>query len=214
MVFHCSLSDSKSPQVSQTFLSILAVLNNAVVWMVSILLIFTPFRVFHTCVSLRFLTGVLVTASLFKSPGLFSVFWPILIILCVVWMVSTCSISKSSSSSSSYYYYYYYYYYFTPFRVFHTSISWWFFTRAWVTASFFKSPGLFSVFWPILTMLLFEWSPLALRFQSLQSLDKTFWVLQIPLIPMVKFKFLSQFLVDPLSHPVLSNFFVLICWIR
>ena len=35
MVFHCSLSDSKSPQVSRTLLSILAVLNNAVVWMVS-----------------------------------------------------------------------------------------------------------------------------------------------------------------------------------
>ena len=35
MVFHWSLSDSNSPQVSRTFLSILAVLNNAVVWMVS-----------------------------------------------------------------------------------------------------------------------------------------------------------------------------------
>ena len=34
MVFHWSLSDSKSPQVSRTLLSILAVLNNAVVWMV------------------------------------------------------------------------------------------------------------------------------------------------------------------------------------
>ena len=35
MVFHWSLSDSKSPHVSRTLLSILAVLNNAVVWMVS-----------------------------------------------------------------------------------------------------------------------------------------------------------------------------------
>ena len=35
MVFHWSLSDSKSPQVSRTLLSILAVLNNAVIWMVS-----------------------------------------------------------------------------------------------------------------------------------------------------------------------------------
>ena len=35
MVFHWSLSDSKYPQVSRTLLSILAVLNNAVVWMVS-----------------------------------------------------------------------------------------------------------------------------------------------------------------------------------
>ena len=35
MVFHWSLSDSKSPQVSRILLSILAVLYNAVVWMVS-----------------------------------------------------------------------------------------------------------------------------------------------------------------------------------
>ena len=36
MVFHWSLSDSKSSQVSRTLSSILAVLNNVVVWMVSI----------------------------------------------------------------------------------------------------------------------------------------------------------------------------------
>ena len=35
MVFHWSLSDSKSPLVSGIRLSILAVLNNVVVWMVS-----------------------------------------------------------------------------------------------------------------------------------------------------------------------------------
>ena len=35
MVFHGKLGDSKSPQVSRTFLSILAVLNNAEGWMVS-----------------------------------------------------------------------------------------------------------------------------------------------------------------------------------
>ena len=35
MVFHWSLSDSKSPQVSRTRLSILAVFSNAVVWIFS-----------------------------------------------------------------------------------------------------------------------------------------------------------------------------------
>ena len=35
MVFHWSLSNSKSPQVTKNLLSILAVINNAVVWMVS-----------------------------------------------------------------------------------------------------------------------------------------------------------------------------------
>ena len=34
--FHWHLSDSKSPQVSRNLLSIQAVLNNVVVWMVSI----------------------------------------------------------------------------------------------------------------------------------------------------------------------------------
>ena len=36
MVIHRSLSDSKSPQVSRNLLSILAILNNVVVWVVSI----------------------------------------------------------------------------------------------------------------------------------------------------------------------------------
>ena len=36
MVFPWSLSDGKSPQVSLSLLSILADLNNAVVWMISI----------------------------------------------------------------------------------------------------------------------------------------------------------------------------------
>ena len=35
MVFHRRLSDSKSPEVSRTLLSILSNLNNAVVWMIS-----------------------------------------------------------------------------------------------------------------------------------------------------------------------------------
>ena len=43
-----------------------------------------------------------------------------------------------------------FYYHFSPLNVFHTSISWWFLTGVWVTASLHKSPGLFSVFWPIL----------------------------------------------------------------
>ena len=40
-------------------------------------------------------------------------------------------------------------------RIFHISISWWFFTGVWVTASFLKSPGHVSVFWPSLAMLSF-----------------------------------------------------------
>ena len=41
------------------------------------------------------------------------------------------------------------------FRVFHISVSWWFLTGVWVTASLLKSPGLVSGFWPLLAMLSF-----------------------------------------------------------
>ena len=41
------------------------------------------------------------------------------------------------------------------YRVFHISVSWWFFTGVWVTASLLKSLGLVSGFWPFLAMLSF-----------------------------------------------------------
>ena len=43
MVFHWSLSDSESPQISRTLLSILAYPNNAVIWMVLILFLISNF---------------------------------------------------------------------------------------------------------------------------------------------------------------------------
>ena len=42
---------------------------------------------------------------------------------------------------------------FTSLRVFQTSVSWWFLTGVWVTTSLLKSPGLFSVFCPMLIKL-------------------------------------------------------------
>ena len=41
------------------------------------------------------------------------------------------------------------------FRVFHISVSWWFFTGLLETASLLKSPGLVSRFWPFSAMLSF-----------------------------------------------------------
>ena len=46
---------------------------------------FTPIRVFHTSISRWFLIGVLATATLLKSPGFSSVFWPITIMLLFGW---------------------------------------------------------------------------------------------------------------------------------
>ena len=46
-----------------------------------------------------------------------------------------------------------YYHFFYSFERFYTSVSWLFLTKVWVIASILKSPGLFSVFWPISTIL-------------------------------------------------------------
>ena len=76
----------KSPEVSRTLLSILAFPNNVVIWMVSTrLLLSYSFESFHTSVSWLFSTPVLMTPSLLKSPGLFSVFWPFSIMLNFGW---------------------------------------------------------------------------------------------------------------------------------
>ena len=59
-------------------------------------------------------------------------------------------------------------------RIFHTSVSWKSSTAVWVTVSLFKSPGLFSVFWPTLIMLKFGWPPLVLLFPCPPSLYQSF----------------------------------------
>ena len=55
-------------------------------------------------------------------------------------------------------------YCFTHLKVVYTSVNWWFLTGLWVTASLFKSPGLFLVFCPISIMPQFGLSPLVLLF--------------------------------------------------
>ena len=53
---------------------------------------------------------------------------------------------------------------------FHISVSWWFSTGVWVTATLFKSVRIFLVFWPISTMLLLGCLHLCSYFQVLRSL--------------------------------------------
>ena len=62
------------------------------------------------------------------------------------------------------------YYYFTPSRDFHTSVSCWSSTRVWATASLLRSPGFFSIFWPISTMLYFLFSSPPVLLSILRSL--------------------------------------------
>ena len=164
IVFHWSLSDSKSPRVPRTVLCILADLNNAVVWMMSTRplifkssspctnplvpvpsalitigitvtfmfhsffssLAFCSLKTFYARVSLWAFTKVWVIASLLRFPRLSSVFDATLVLLWYGWSIIIIID--------------------TPFRVFHTSVSRGFLTGVWMTASLFKSPGLFSVF--------------------------------------------------------------------
>ena len=55
-----------------------------------------------------------------------------------------------------------------------TCVTWWFFTRVWVTETLFKSPGLFSVFRPISTLLCLDGLHWFSYFQILQSLYQSF----------------------------------------
>ena len=89
MVFHLSLSDGKSPQVSRTLLSILADLNNVVVWMASTRPLISKFsnpctNPLVTVQSAQITTGITVTfmfnsffSSLARSRylSLFSLFF-------------------------------------------------------------------------------------------------------------------------------------------
>ena len=61
-----------------------------------------------------------------------------------------------------------YYHYF--WWVSHISVSRWSFTGVWMTASVYRSPVIFSEFWPILKMLSFGWSPFVLQFANVPSL--------------------------------------------
>ena len=163
MVFPWGLSDSKSPQVSRTLLSILAVLNNAVVWMVSTR---SPTskssRSFNnplvTVPKAPITIGIIVTVmfhsfffnSLARSRYLFLFSHSFSFIL---WSAGT---AKSTILRIFFFFYWllvfigyhhhhYYYYDYLLIRIFHISISRWSFTGVWVTASLLKSPGLFSI---------------------------------------------------------------------
>ena len=183
MVLDWSLSYSKSPQISKTRLRILAVLSNAVVWIVSTrpptskssrpfnnplvivpnapitigtIITFMFHSFFNSLARLRYL-------SLFSLSFRFILWsagtakWTILqILFFCCWLLWGLV-------------------FWPGLRVFHISVSRWSFTGVWVTTSLLKSPGLFSVFWPISTTQLFEWSPLVLLFPSHLVLVSIFW---------------------------------------
>ena len=233
MAFHQSLCDSKSPQVSRTLLSILAILNNEVVWMVFIhpptskssspcsnpfvtvpnipitigiivtfmyhrffqfpskftvlILLFTFFQ-FYSVISqdskVNNFASSLFLLIIIRSGLLAEIWWSVcmskyhrsLCVLFSLWITlptqlclvlhSFCAnllhslimwLIISSLSPHSLHLLLLLllllsFYSFESF-FFYISISWWFFTGAWVTASHLNSPGLFSIFWLISVML-------------------------------------------------------------
>ena len=160
MVFHWRLSDSKSPQVSRTLLSILVVCNN--VWMVSTRpLTSKSSRVFNnplvTAPKAPITIGTIVTFmfhSFFNSQArssylsLFSHSFSF-----ILWSAGT---AKSTILQIFFFFFFFFFFLLiiirsgllaeTLLRVFHTSVSWWSFSGVWITASFLRFPGLFSVF--------------------------------------------------------------------
>ena len=148
MVFHWSLSDSKSPQASRTRLSILAV----VVWMVS--------------------TRPLISKS--SNP-----------------------INNPSMTDL------------TPYEIFHTSVNLWLFTWVWLIANNLRSSGFFSVFCPILIMLLFVWSRIVHRFPILPAPLETLWglsqVIQLQIIMLSLF--IHRFFGSPARSKYVGFFF-------
>ena len=145
MVFHWSQRDSKSPQVSGTLLSILAILNNVVVLMDSsrppTSKSSSPFsNPLVTVPNAPITIGIIVTCmfySFFQFPSKVEV----LILFTFLQIYSL--VSRDSIIIIIIY----------SFRVFHISVRWWIFTGFWVTASLLKCPGLVSVFWPFSAML-------------------------------------------------------------
>ena len=164
MVFFWSLSDSKSPQVSRTLNSILAIMNNVVVWMVSahplISKSSSPFNnPFVTIPKAPITIGIIVTFIFHGFSVVYSSFHFFSVLFCdqpgqqSPWFFKFTFfllIIKRSGLLAEIRFIIIIIY---SLRVFHISISRWSFTGDCVTASLLKSPGLLSVFWPFSTML-------------------------------------------------------------
>ena len=127
MVFHRSLSDSKSTQVSRTLLSILADLNNAVIWMASARPLISKSS--NPCASpLVTVPSAPITTGLTVTSMLHSFFSSLARSRCLSLFSLPFSLLLSLLSLQY------------SLGVIHTHYSRCFFPGVWVTSSFFKSP--------------------------------------------------------------------------
>ena len=179
MVFHWNLSDSKSPQVPRILFSILAVLNNAVVLMVSTRPITSkspsPFsNPFVIVPKVPITIGIFVTCmfhNLFNS-------------LARSWYLSFFSYSLSFILWSA--------------RTANSTI---------LQFLFFSWLLLGLVFWPRLVIRLYVKVPKEFMCVIFYVIC---WVVHIPFVRRVKFKFLAHLPVDHIAHPVVSILILLL----
>ena len=169
MVFHWSLNDSKSSQVSRTLLGILADLENAVIWVVSTRPLISKF-------SSPF-TNRLVTV-----PSA-----PITIGITVTFMFHNFFFDSLTRSWYSFFF------------LFSFNFTLW----SAITA---ESTILKVLFFFLLFLFFIYLFIYFVRF----VFQGGFWLVRIPFVRMVKFKFLAQFPVHHLVHPVVSTL-ILFC---
>ena len=171
MVFHWRLSESKSPQVSRTLVSILAVFNNAVVWMVSTRSPTSksskPFNNPLVIVPKVPITiGITVTFMFQQDQGTYLSFHILLVLFCgllgqqsrqfcIFPFFLLIIIRSGHRAEIRWFIIIIFIIIIYSFRGFHIIVTWWFFTGVWVTASLLKSPGLVSGFWSFSAMLIF-----------------------------------------------------------
>ena len=186
MVFHWSLSDNKSHQVSRTLLSILADFNNAVVWMVST----RPLISKSSCPCTRPLVTVLRA--------------PITIDTTITFILHSFSNSLTSSRYSSVFFSFFQFY--SVFRwdsKVHNS-AWSIFVVVVVVVDNYK------VWWSGQDKVIHLYLKIPEKFMRL-ILQDGFLVVHIPFICMVEFKPLAQFPVDHLVHLVVICCILLLC---
>ena len=92
---------------------------------------------YSRCANLLHSLIIWLMVSSLLPHSLHLLFCCVLSFLALIWFVlmalSCTAIRRDSVSLLKFPYHYYYYYYFTPLRVFHTSVCWWFFTGVLVT---------------------------------------------------------------------------------
>ena len=182
MVFHWSLSDTRSPQVSRYLLSILAVFNNAVVWMVST----RP----PTSKSSRPLNNPLVTVP--KAPITIGIIITSMFHSFFNSLVRSMYLSLFSHSFS--------------FILWSTGTS-----RQFCRFSFiFFFVDYYKILSSGRDKVIRLYNKVPQGFVSVIFYEKC-WVLHIPFAGMVKYKFLEHFPLDHLAHPIVSSLVILLC---